>query len=63
MYASTAVNNASAGIPQEYVNQAYILMFVVIKFLLLIFPSCYLSSLIEMVDSADRSFPFIYEFT
>ena len=26
MYASTAVNNDSAGIPQEYVNQAYNLL-------------------------------------
>jgi hypothetical protein len=66
MYASTAVNNDSAGIPQAYVNQAYnlldankILMFVVIKFLYLIF----LSSLIEMVASTERSFSSIYQFT
>ena len=66
MYASTAVNNDSAGIPQAYVNQAYnlldankILMFVVIKFLYLIF----LSSLIEMVASTERYFSSIYQFT
>ena len=68
MYASTAVNNDSAGIPQAYVNQAYNLLgcqqnldveFVVIKFLYLIF----LSSLIEMVASTERSFPSIYQFT
>ena len=69
MYASTALNNDSAGIPQAYVHQAYnllrcqqnlvILMFVVIKFLYLIF----LSSLIEMVASTERSFSSIYQFT
>ena len=66
MYASTAVNNDSAGIPQAYVNQAYnlldankILMFVVIKFLYLTF----ICSLIEMVASTERSFSSTYEFT
>ena len=66
MYASTAVNNDSAGIPQAYVNQAYNLLRCQQnldvrsnQISVLIF----LSSLIEMVASTERSFSSIYQFT